>query len=68
LAVVALPYLFLGMVVQGQAMLMAAGLFGIGHGVHTAVEIMKQCRVRRWRFDSSSRERQSTDVPELRRT
>jgi hypothetical protein len=42
LAVVALPYLFLGMVVQGQAMLMAAGLFGIGHGVHTAAKIMKQ--------------------------
>jgi hypothetical protein len=30
------------MVVQGQAMLMAAGLFGIGHGAHTAAKIMKQ--------------------------
>lgn len=42
LAVVALPYLFLGGVEQGQALLMAAGLFGIGHGVHTAAKTMRQ--------------------------
>jgi hypothetical protein len=41
LAVIALPYVFLGGIQQGQALLMAAGLFGIGHGVHTAAKVMK---------------------------
>lgn len=42
LALIALPYLFLGYVQQGQALLMAGGLFGIGHGVHTAAKVMKE--------------------------
>ena len=42
LAVVALPYLFSGNTDQAQALLMAAGLFGIGHGVNTAAKVMKE--------------------------
>jgi hypothetical protein len=26
---------------KGKAMLMAAGLFGIGHGIHTAAKVMR---------------------------